>query len=424
MIVLRVLVRKLSGSGFHATNTSGMGTWSVAFRIVTIPRGICGLMLLAMFLAACGGTASTAVPPSASKTATDLSVTAQRKLALDNSHIIALSPDGKWLAAARDKALCIIAVDTLADKHCVSLETGPIDRQSIVWSPDGKRVAFTENLVMYFYESDLWMLDIDSGQLTNLTDDGLSGGVLKLPKDVSTLDTMLTWSPDSQTLLFSRSARSGSTALYQISANGGTPQKVLDIQGKGMAGVSYGPRWLPNGKIIYTVHHSPFADPVNGVWIADSNGQNAKQLLKFTDRQQGLPTLRAVSAKGDLALIYYAGALPTASKLNLSDFVLLDVNSGQTVPLMPTTAGDFLSVTNATLSADGSKVLYVYWTRDKQAHLAVRDVKGQTETNLLTQSLLYGATDSIMQGLDWASNDSIYVATSLDGGWLLTLGSK
>ncbi|HEY4721116.1 MAG TPA: hypothetical protein VII92_04680, partial [Anaerolineae bacterium] len=56
------------------------------------------VVLMSVLLAACGGGAvAIPAPPSASKAAADLKVTAQRDLKIDKTRIISLSPDGKWL---------------------------------------------------------------------------------------------------------------------------------------------------------------------------------------------------------------------------------------------------------------------------------------------------------------------------------------
>lgn len=383
---------------------------------------VCSWMLIVTLLAACGGVIVIPAPPSASKAAADLKVTAQRDLKLDSGQILSLSPDGKWLAVIRDTAVCIVAVDTLADKQCANLETGPIDRRSVVWSPDNRRIAFTEDLPRLLFESDLWVLDIDSGKLSDLTDDGLKGDMLNLPREKDTaLDSTPAWSPDSQSLLFSRSDRmSSTTALYQIPAGGGTPQKLLDVAGTDLIAVWYGPRWLSNGRIVYTVFQRTLTDPANGVWIADSNGQNAKQLVSIIDPQLGAPILGDLSAKGDRALMWYSNALQFAARPNVSYFALLDLNSGQTTELKP--QGEFTSLANAAFSPDGSKILYVYRDASQQTHLVVRDAPSTTDHDLYSTSTPFGLNEA-MQGLYWASNDTVYAATSPGSGILFTLGS-
>ena len=62
-----------------------------------------------------------------------------------------------------------------------------------VWSPDGMRIAFT-NRDGYFYDSDLWMIDVDGSEPEQLTANDYR-------------DQSPVWSPDSRSILFHRSAR-------------------------------------------------------------------------------------------------------------------------------------------------------------------------------------------------------------------------
>ncbi|CAG0928308.1 hypothetical protein TFLX_00833 [Thermoflexales bacterium] len=382
-------------------------------------------VLTLALLAGCGGAPAIPAPPSASKAVTDLTVTAQRELEIEGTRLISLSPDGQWLVATRGKAICIVAVETLADKHCIDLQTGSPDVRALVWSPDSKRLVFTEDLMRFMLESDVWLLDIEGGQLTNLTPDEVTGGFLKQGKEAGTLlDAVPGWSPDGQTVIFSRSDRAaGSTSLYRLSIKGGTPEKIIEATSQGPLALWYSPRWLGNNKLVYTVLHPKLSEPANGIWLADSNGQNARQLLA-PDPKIGPPALADVSPKSDYALVWYpmfAGQYGAES--NVTWFALLDLNKGESVPLKP--AGEFMSPANARFSPDGSKLAYVYRTLDKQVNLVIRDVQSGAENTVLTQSGILGAnTESPMQGLDWANNDTLYAATGPGVGVLLTLGSE
>jgi Tol biopolymer transport system component len=387
-------------------------------------RTISCLVLLIALLAGCGSGASIPAPPSASKAVTDLKVTDQRELTVKNARILSLSPDGKWLVALRDKRVCVVAVDTLTDKQCVDTQTGAPDRRSFVWSLDSKRLVFTEDLPRFMLESDIWVLDVESGQLTDLTPDNVTGGFLKLPEgSVPLLDIMPGWSPDGQTVIFSRSDRdAGSTILERVSIKGGAAEKVLEAADQGPFALWYSPRWLRNGKLVYTIVYPKLTEPANGIWLADSDGKNARQLLG-PDPQLGVPMLVDVSAKGDRALILYTAAMQYATNPNVSYLELLELSSGQHEPLKP--AGEFVSLSNARFSPDGSKIAYVHRTLDNQASLVIRDVQSGAENAILTQPGILGAsTESPMQGLDWVNNDTLYAATGPAGGTLLTLGSK
>jgi hypothetical protein len=70
--------------------------------------------------------------------------------------------------------------------------TGSLDVRSFEWSPDSKRVIFTEDLPRRMMESDIWALDVESGQLTDLTPDNVSGTVMQSIHSAHVEDAMCT----------------------------------------------------------------------------------------------------------------------------------------------------------------------------------------------------------------------------------------
>ena len=76
---------------------------------------------------------------------------------------------------------------------------------------------------------------------------------------------------------------------------------------------------------------------------------------------------------------------------------------------------------NATLSPDGSKVLYTYRGAEGDFYLAVRDVQSGEEAVLLHNDEVMGVAVGGIPALDWASNDLLFVGT-LGHGLLLEVG--
>jgi hypothetical protein len=153
-------------------------------------------------------------------------------------------------------------------------------------------------------------------------------------------------------------------------------------------------------------------------------------LLLGSDPELGPPMLMGVAARGDKALILYyqaAGALGTAP--NVSYFYILDLETGAVAPLKQAAGPEveFSSPSKARLSPDGSKVLYVYRYlagEEIEFRLAVRDVEGDAENVLLVSDEPLGFQTELGLGLDWADDDTIYVATSPSSGLLLTLAAE
>ena len=106
-----------------------------------------------------------------------------------------------------------------------------------VWSPDGRRLAFTSH---QSDQADIWLFDLETGQQTNLTLD-------------PAWDYQPTWSPDGQALAFV-SERDGDAEIYRQPLDGSAAVQLTfnDHQDKR-------PAWSPDGKRI------AFASVVDGI---------------------------------------------------------------------------------------------------------------------------------------------------------------
>lgn len=166
-------------------------------------------LLLTSTLVACGGEDGPAqpLPPSASQPAADLKVADQDKIQLGGGRMLSLSPDGAWLAVMEGDALCVYAAGTLTQQTCANLEGHPMDRRTVAWAPDSSRLAFTEDVLRLMMDGDLWTLEVEGGELKNLSDDGVDGGFMQ--EDDVSLDMVPTWSRDGQSLVFARGIRVG-----------------------------------------------------------------------------------------------------------------------------------------------------------------------------------------------------------------------
>ncbi len=108
--------------------------------------------------------------------------------------------------------------------------------QHLALSPDGSKLAFevsTTELKAAKRATQIWLLDVASGQSKQLTFSGKS-------------DTAPQWSKDGKTLYF-LSSRSGGSQLWALDASGGEARKVTDFE----AGVG-APKLLPGAnKVIF-----------------------------------------------------------------------------------------------------------------------------------------------------------------------------
>jgi TolB protein len=90
-----------------------------------------------------------------------------------------------------------------------------------VWSPDGQDIAFTlqqepsEGTLQAVPNADIWVMDIETGQRTQLTQDSSS-------------DLWPVWSPDGQRIAFVSERDNTSGEIYVMNADGGDVSRLTD----------------------------------------------------------------------------------------------------------------------------------------------------------------------------------------------------
>ncbi|MFW5691390.1 MAG: hypothetical protein ACOCXZ_02705 [Chloroflexota bacterium] len=152
---------------------------------------------------------------------------------------VTLSPDGAALAWTWNEGYCAYAIDA-ETLNCQTLDARLPNNMPLVWSPDSQHVAFTLDFVRLFEEPDIMVLNVATGALVNLTDDGiidLSGD----DADTPYIDVVPTWDPSTGDLYFFRyieneAADGFDSALYRFAApvtadTRAEPEVVVDLTG-------------------------------------------------------------------------------------------------------------------------------------------------------------------------------------------------
>ena len=120
------------------------------------------------------------------------------------------------------------------------------------WSPDGKRIVFSdqdggnEN-------SEIFVMEADGTNQTQLTDNSVFDGHPR-------------WSPDGRKIRFV-SGRRGEGGIFVMDADGGNRIKLSSVEGRHAA-------WSPNGKKI------AFHVQRQGIFVMDADGTNQIQLTR------------------------------------------------------------------------------------------------------------------------------------------------
>lgn len=150
---------------------------------------------------------SAALPVTRLSPRLDVEDIANKPLDIADVEIMRISPDASTLVGILGgNALCFVDAESLE----VLVESSPmeelssIDKTSINWSPTNNQVAFSLNALLYGIDSDIYLADVATAEISNLTgegDDDEAGLFIKNPDVI--LDMYPVWTGDNE-LRFAR----------------------------------------------------------------------------------------------------------------------------------------------------------------------------------------------------------------------------
>ena len=170
------------------------------------------------------------------------------------------SPNGSKIAFIRirrdDADVYVVDADGTGRRKLAHAVSGTHNRNGVpkpnpgpVWSPDGRRIAFTS---YRDGDEDIYVVDVEGGGLVNLT---RSRGTDRAP----------VWSPDGRLIAF-RSERTGKGEVYVMKADGSAQQRLT--RNPAPAG---GPVWSPDGgRILF--HRA------EDIWVMNRDGSGQRNL--------------------------------------------------------------------------------------------------------------------------------------------------
>ena len=200
------------------------------------------------------------------------------------------SPDGRFLAYTynSDGNSDIYVINTRTKEHR-QLTHNLVDDYFPAWSPNGKWIAFVSG--GHEQNADIYRVDIDGGNLRQLTDRGKNGRP--------------TWSPDSQWIAFVSYGRGERKGIYVMDPSGKRLRRLDDKEIQMINGIFHGEcAWSPDGKQIAFGLHIPNEKRMHLCTI-DVDGKNFHQLT------QGGPILKPMMVLGfPNPAIYYPAWSP------------------------------------------------------------------------------------------------------------------
>jgi hypothetical protein len=136
------------------------------------------LLAIGVVLAACGDD-----EPSAD--VSDLAAEYGRVVEPDGT-VLAVSTQGRAVIQDEDDQLCVVDLAGAGEPRCATADVdGSLSASSVVFSPDGSKVAFDELAdTMRVLDSDIRVLDVDSGAVTTVADDGADDDDPGAPQDL------------------------------------------------------------------------------------------------------------------------------------------------------------------------------------------------------------------------------------------------
>ncbi|MGB6596656.1 MAG: PDZ domain-containing protein, partial [Candidatus Acidiferrum sp.] len=147
----------------------------------------------------------------------------------------AWAPDGKSIAFFSDEsgeyALHIVDQSGLGAVKKINLGNPPSFFYSPIWSPDSKKIAYTDKRL------NLWYVDVEKGAPVKVTSD-------RYEDPTSTLNE--TWAPDSKWLTYAKFLENHMRAVFVYSLETGKESQITD----GLSDARY-PVFDKNGKSLY-----------------------------------------------------------------------------------------------------------------------------------------------------------------------------
>lgn len=140
-----------------------------------------------------------------------IQLTAEREEVRDEAP--SWSPDGKQLVFTRNNKIWILDLDSKEEQELAMPNLEDILCYYPRWSPDGKKIAFIGEDIL---DQDIYVMDLQTGEVTAITDDG-------------NFKRSLLWTPDGQKLVYSYCAFFGEKSdFYWVDPDGKNKEKLTD----------------------------------------------------------------------------------------------------------------------------------------------------------------------------------------------------
>jgi hypothetical protein len=373
------------------------------FRIVTI---------VMLCLAAAPIAAQTETPPSQVVEVIEIDLIAG---AMASSAY--LSPDGEHFLYVTPVEFCLYrTAGELQGCTAVPRELRSIDFAAVRWSHNGRYVALTENSLVYFHTSGLWLFDTHTGAFSNITGDEAT---MFHPGNLEGhIDLKPQWLSDGRLLFLRLEAvplvDGFASVLYTIDADGGNLERVGMLDAGTMA--VFALAVSPDDRYV-AYNHGALGTPEarNGLWIHDLEEGQARQLFLADEPLHSFEAPMAMAFSTDseyvlginAALHFQQGdQMPEQSPVRIAP-----VDGSQAFLV-----DDEVMVWSAAWSPTGGGLAYVVRdpTNPDVSGLYLSPVPG--ERGELVLSGLFTTVNSEVQSLSFGANGAILLSRAPEPG--------
>jgi hypothetical protein len=324
-----------------------------------------------------------------------------------------LAPSGERFAHVSVVEICIYTMSG-ARERCLEIpdRVSSIDLERFRWSLDSRYLTFTEDFIIRLHEPDIWVIDVDTGNLTNITDDQVTRSVIFGDEGANAnLDFAPLWMRDGRLafLRYNRTGDSSTAAVYAAQADGsgleviaslpvevGFPVYSFDISRDG--------RWLAYNWFT----PSDESAERNGLWLTDLETGETRQLFSSPSNEE-VPQMVSISPDGRYVLWLdprYAlppeDAAPEGSPVRV-----IPVGGGEPKILDPNSW-----VFAAWWSPEGSAIAYLVRDQENPASgLYIASTPGEAG-ELVLEGLFLPPQGRISVPVMWAANNSIILSNA------------
>jgi hypothetical protein len=264
-----------------------------------------------------------------------------------------LDPTGQWVAwLERGDTLKVFDVRT-ADVRAIPLPEFLKPVTEFEWSPDGMRVVMTENVFLYLYEPDVWIVDLTAPSVANCTNDLVFGSVLDSEERV--VDFLPTWR-SAESIAFIRPSGEDLHGPAEMRTTHVTSCGSIDQSSSPDASqtlwplpeefpsafqIFRSPAWSPDGtRVAIITQDLTFSGTTNGIWILNAQTGAVERFVptavfdvgfpEWFDASRIVPQDLAWMDDGAHLLVFVEDPIGSLPRMNL---FLIDTATGSVEPI-------------------------------------------------------------------------------------------